>query len=196
MIRCLARPGGEILYEFIEVLRSQGGVAHLAKDARETTTTLTKILEAESCKSVVVAKLPARVRGPVLAALRNVNYISLEEDQGPDPIDAIAKADMGITWAEYIIAEQGAVLEVATDDTVRLVSTLPRIHVVLASSGSALRDLREAMERVAETLQASSPPLPVLTVISGPSKTADIQMKLLYGVHGPHRVYAVLLEWL
>jgi len=87
-------------------------------------------------------------------------------------------------------------LEVVYDDSAKLASSLPIVHVALLESSSILRDLAEAMPLVGEIVRnAPVGRKPIISFISGPSKTGDIEMRLLYGVHGPHTVHAIVLDW-
>jgi L-lactate dehydrogenase complex protein LldG len=87
-------------------------------------------------------------------------------------------------------------LELVYDDSAKLASSLPIVHVSLLESSSILPGLAEAMPLIGKIVRESPPERkPVITFISGPSKTGDIEMRLLYGVHGPHSVHAVILDW-
>ena len=101
-----------------------------------------------------------------------------------------------MTWAVNGVALEGAMLEVVYDDSAKLASSLPIVHVALLESSSILRDLAEAMPLVGGIVKDAPPSRkPIISFISGPSKTGDIEMRLLYGVHGPHTVHAVILDW-
>ena len=94
------------------------------------------------------------------------------------------------------MAMEGALLEVVFDDSYKLASSLPIVHIALLESSSILRDLGEALPVVGEVIRGSPPGRkPIISFISGASKTGDIEMRLLYGVHGPHTVHAVILDW-
>ena len=111
-------------------------------------------------------------------------------------VGVIAAADAGVTWAVNGVALEGAMLEVVFDDSAKLASSLPIVHIALLDSSSILRDLAEAMPLVGGIVgEAPSGRKPIISFISGPSKTGDIEMRLLYGVHGPHTVHAFILDW-
>ena len=135
----------------------------------------------------------------VKAALTGLKVDVVEELSGrpqEEVIGILAGADAGVTWAANGVALEGAMLEVVYDDSAKLASSLPMLHIALLESTSILRDLAEALPIVGDMV-GSSPTerKPIISFISGPSKTGDIEMRLLYGVHGPHTVHAVILDW-
>jgi len=151
------------------------------------------------CKSVVVAGIPAKYAGAVKAGLAGTQVTFVEDLRGTPPSDAVrvlAAADAGVTWAVNGVALEGALLEVVYDDSAKLASSLPIVHVAILESSNILRDLAEAMPLVGSMVKGAPPERkPIISFISGPSKTGDIEMRLLYGVHGPHTVHAVVLDW-
>jgi len=111
-------------------------------------------------------------------------------------VATLAEADAGVTWAVNGVALEGAMLEIVYDDSVKLASSLPKLHVAFLESSSVLEDLAEALPMVGDIIKGATPDRkPIVSFISGPSKTGDIEMRLLYGVHGPHTVHAVILDW-
>ena len=193
------RPAEELVQKFLTSLRDLHVEAHLVKSEKETVDVLKGIVSRAACKSVVVAGIPPRYAGAVRAALAGVKVDFVDELQGrpqKEALGALAAADAGVTWAVNGVALEGAMLEVVYDDSAKLVSSLPILHIALLESSSILRDLAEAMPLVGGIVRdAPVGRKPVVSFISGPSKTGDIEMRLLYGVHGPHTVHAVVLDW-
>ncbi len=193
------KPAKEVIQKFLTSLRDLHVEAHVVKDEAETAEALRGIISNAACKSVVVAGVPARYAGAVRAALAGVQADFVEDLQGRPPREAVgvlAAADAGVTWAVNGVALEGAMLEVVYDDSAKLASSLPIVHVALLESSSILRDLAEAMPVVGDIVRdAPAGRKPIISFISGPSKTGDIEMRLLYGVHGPHTVHAVILDW-
>jgi L-lactate dehydrogenase complex protein LldG len=193
------RPADELVQNFLTSLRDLHVEAHVVKNEKETVDALRGLVSKAACKSVVVAGIPPRYAGTVRAALAGVRVDFVEDLQGmpeKEAVGVLAAADTGVTWAVNGVALEGAMLEVVYDDSAKLASSLPIIHVALLESSSILRDLAEAMPIVGRAVRdAPAGRKPVISFISGPSKTGDIEMRLLYGVHGPHTVHAVILDW-
>jgi L-lactate dehydrogenase complex protein LldG len=193
------KPASEVVQKFLTSLRDLHVEARIVKNEVETIEVLRGIFSKAACKSVVVAGIPARYAGAVKAALVGLKADSVEDLQRGSQEEAVAvlaAADAGVTWAVNGVALEGAVLEVVYDDSAKLASSLPIVHVALLESSSVLRDLAEAMPLVGGIVRDAPPERkPIISFISGPSKTGDIEMRLLYGVHGPHTVHAVILDW-
>ena len=193
------QPAADVVQKFITSLRDLHVEARVVKDEAETLEALRRIFTKAGCKSVVVAGIPARYVAVVKASLAGVKSDFVDDLQGRPPKEAVsvlAAADAGVTWAVKGVALEGALLEVAYDDSAKLASSLPIVHVAMLESSSILRDLAEAMPLVGGMLRdAPAGRKPVISFISGPSKTGDIEMRLLYGVHGPHTVHVLVLDW-
>ncbi len=101
---------------------------------------------------------------------------------------ADAHARLGLTGADWAIAESGT-LVLPGDAQRRLsVSLLPEIHLVVLEAKDILPDLPAAFERMRALT------VPGIVLVSGPSRTADIEMTLTVGVHGPRKVIVFCLE--
>jgi L-lactate dehydrogenase complex protein LldG len=183
---------------FFGALRDFHSVPHLAGDAKETVDVLREILAESDPRSVVAAGLPIPAKMLVESALKGVNHKFVEDLNSSEAVGIISKADLGITWAQLGAAGQGCIVEVAYDEAVKLASSLPRVHIAMLSSKDLLPDLATALARVGELLREDDrgQRKPAVSIISGPSKTADIEMNLVYGVHGPHALHVLLLDWL
>ena len=105
-------------------------------------------------------------------------------------------ADMGITGANVAIAETGSLMIISNEGNGRLVSTLPAIHVAILGIEKIVPGLDDAIA-VLRLLSKSATGQPLTTYISfitGPSRTADIELSLTIGVHGPKEVHIILLD--
>jgi L-lactate dehydrogenase complex protein LldG len=107
-------------------------------------------------------------------------------------LEIIKEADVGITTADFGVAETGCLVEIAYADSTKLLSSLSRVNIILLRTKNILAEMQE----LAPVLRAilSKEDKPTITLISGPSRTSDIEMKSVLGVHGPHEVHALLLE--
>lgn len=98
--------------------------------------------------------------------------------------------DVGVTLAECLIAESGSVL-VSSALSGRAPSVLPPIHWIIATADQLVLGLEEAIAGVRQKYGAQLPSS--FTCVSGPSRTADIEKILVFGAHGPRRVWLLLL---
>jgi L-lactate dehydrogenase complex protein LldG len=108
----------------------------------------------------------------------------------PKAFDSI---QAGISWAAFAIAETGAIVEFTTDDSLRLVTALPLVHISLLRASDLIATLKEAASPIRNFYEANSLNATV-SFISGPSRTADIEMRLILGVHGPAETHAIIVN--
>ncbi|MCI0765431.1 lactate utilization protein C [Bacillus sp. TL12] len=106
--------------------------------------------------------------------------------------DYVARADMGITYAEMGLAETGTVVLWNGGGRGRLVSVLPPVYVAILSEQTIYRRLTEGVVAVHEYVPNGLPAC--INFITGPSRTGDIEMELAFGVHGPGKVHIILLK--
>ena len=99
----------------------------------------------------------------------------------PDPAILV-----GVTRAVCGLADTGSILEMEGPGSPLHASLLPEIHIAILKRSDLLSSLPDAMPLVRETDRA--------VFITGPSRTADIEMTLTTGVHGPGEVIVFLLE--
>ncbi|CAB3765983.1 hypothetical protein GQ57_26335 [Burkholderia sp. MSh2] len=97
--------------------------------------------------------------------------------------------DAGFTVARSGIAATGTLVLAPDAGTPRTVSLVPPLHVALVHANTLHADLHAAAH--AERWHAGMPTN--LVLVSGPSKTSDIQQTLAYGAHGPRRLWVVIV---
>lgn len=104
-------------------------------------------------------------------------------------------ADVGITGASALVLETATALLAADDAYGQLVSDLPYTHVVVAEAFKLVRTLGEGLALVRRWSEAClGRPVPhYIGGVSGPSRTGDIEMTIVQGMHGPGKVHLVLL---
>ncbi len=103
------------------------------------------------------------------------------------------EAAVGVTGVDYAVAETGSAVIVARPGVARLASLLPPVHVAVVTSGQVLPGLDELFVlRRRDMLRR--PGRDYMNVISGPSRSADIEYTLVTGVHGPGEVHLVLVQ--
>ena len=104
--------------------------------------------------------------------------------------EMVFNVEAGITSAAGAIAETGALILWPTEKEPRLMSIVPPLHIAVLKANTIHNSLSEVMQK--ENWPAKMPTNVVL--VSGPSKTADIEMTLAFGVHGPKELIVLILE--
>lgn len=99
-----------------------------------------------------------------------------------------ARADVGLSGAEAALAETGSIVVESGSEKSRLATLLPPVHVALVSTSCLVPDIFTWTAARSGKMPAN------VTLISGPSKTADIEFTLTIGVHGPKRLIVVLYD--
>ncbi|MCS7009622.1 MAG: lactate utilization protein, partial [Chthoniobacterales bacterium] len=105
---------------------------------------------------------------------------------------ALATADASITNCECLIAQTGSVLISSTYCGGRNLSVLPPHHVVLAEVSQLVGDLTDAFLFLQQKYGSNLPPY--ISIITGPSRTGDIERILVLGAHGPKKLSIILIE--
>ena len=106
--------------------------------------------------------------------------------------ERVIAADIGVTGVDYAVAETGSCAIVARRGVSRLVSLLPPVHIAVVERGQVLPSLDELfLLRRNDHLKSGGGGY--MNIISGPSRSADIEQTLVQGMHGPREVYMVLL---
>jgi L-lactate dehydrogenase complex protein LldG len=93
----------------------------------------------------------------------------------------------GVSTALYGLASTGSVVLAASPDEPRANSLLPAVHVSLLREDRIVPGLAEVFDALADDLPSA------LAIVTGPSRSADIEQKLAVGVHGPGEVHVVLV---
>ena len=102
--------------------------------------------------------------------------------------DDLFTVDVGITSAQAGIAETGTLVLDSSVERNRLVSLVPPIHIAILDASKIFLTLGETLA----ALQAGEELSPAITFITGPSRTADIELTLTLGVHGPQELYVII----
>ena len=112
------------------------------------------------------------------------------EMMGTDDLRArCAESSVGITSVDYALADTGSFVMLSSKKQPRLVSLLPPVHVAIFPSTAILSGLDELFTLLPNPAEQTSS----MVLITGPSRTADIEQMLVRGVHGPGEIYAVIV---
>lgn len=103
--------------------------------------------------------------------------------------EACAVADFGISSADYALADTGTLVMLSSQAEARLVSLLPPTHIAVVPKERILTGLDELYTILPHPAEQTSS----MVLITGPSRTADIEQILVRGVHGPGAIHVIVL---
>ena len=102
------------------------------------------------------------------------------------------QAEVGFTLCEALIARNGSVLLSNAGMAGRRLSIYPPVHIVLAYTHQLVTDLKDGFKLIKEKYNGNLPSM--ITNVTGPSRTADIEKTLVLGAHGPKELFVFLLD--
>jgi L-lactate dehydrogenase complex protein LldG len=101
-----------------------------------------------------------------------------------------ARADLGVTSAAVAVASTGSILIVPGPTHPRVASLLPGAHLAIVPASRLVAGFEDVMPVLREVAGTSSAPV----LVTGPSKTSDIEMTMVYGVHGPKSLRVIIVD--
>jgi L-lactate dehydrogenase complex protein LldG len=101
-------------------------------------------------------------------------------------------AEVGITTCEALIARNGSVMVSNHNAAGRRLSIYPHHHIVIARTGQLVLDLKDAFQLLKTKYGTQLPSM--ISTITGPSRTADIEKTLVLGAHGPKELFVFLID--
>ena len=110
----------------------------------------------------------------------------------PDYADNVATCDAAITGCEYLVARTGSMIMSSAQDSGRTVSVYAPVHICVAYTSQLVYDISDGLQKLRNGYAQEFPSL--VTLATGPSRTADIEKTLVVGVHGPKEVFCFLVD--
>ena len=109
-------------------------------------------------------------------------------------IGRLANCGAGVTAVGYAIAETGTIVLSSDEPNALLVSLLPPVHIALLRSPQIMASLDEVISRLSKERINLAGPSRSITLITGPSRTSDVELVLSIGVHGPKELHVIILD--
>jgi L-lactate dehydrogenase complex protein LldG len=171
------------------------------KELLNVNTEVQKVETVEEVRASIVEL--ARRKGALSFAIWDTGYLrslglsdflkgeGLEEIKSNDK-NEMAKAGIGITGADYAIADIGTLVLLTDESRPRSVSLLPPVHVTVVKKSDIVSNINELFVILKHTLDVTQSVPSCMTFITGPSRTADIELNLTLGVHGPKELYVII----
>lgn len=201
--RQMAERWPEALPRFVRELEAVGGVFHRVPGPAEAAEVVRAIAAERGVHEVVTwdgAAIGLDLRGDLEGAGLRVTPAPAATDEVARRRhrEEAARAGIGVTGVDLALAETGTLILLSGAGRPRSTSLLPETHVALFGRGQLVESL-EQVGIILEALHAdgaASLSGAMVNFITGPSRTADIELTLTRGVHGPRHVHAVFVDGL
>jgi L-lactate utilization protein LutC len=184
--------GANLLQRFCEQLTAAGGKPHAVADAEAAVAKILEVIKTKAARHVLLGGGPAVDALHLLERLQTVG-LEVHSVDAVDPAsrrDTFFQTDLGISGVAYAIAETGTLAIRSGPQDPRSLTLLPPVHIAIVRRDQIVPDLFD----VFADLEVDKANLPsCITLITGPSKTGDIELRLVTGVHGPGEVHVVLI---
>jgi L-lactate dehydrogenase complex protein LldG len=180
--RTAGPPEAEIELLLSEI-RQLSGVTRRLANREALRPALDELVAAEAVKRATLWSTPDLLAWGVADTLISLG-VTLVSPQAEK--HHVAQCELGVTGADGVLPETGTLLLRADAERPRVVSLLPRVHLAIVTPGLLLPDLHAAIA------EAKASGYSVL--VTGPSRTADIELTLTLGVHGPKALYVWVLD--
>jgi L-lactate dehydrogenase complex protein LldG len=178
----------DTLYQqFDAALTLVGGVCHRVDSAAQAATTIAELMNASTGldRTIWTAPMVRDAMPNLLAALASLDlHIRFPES----PAD-VRDQPFGLSIAEGAVAETGSVLLVERDLRDRSVGLMTETHIVVCREDALVGSLDDAAATLADIAKEHGS---YATLVTGPSRTADIERQLTIGVQGPAQLHVIL----
>jgi len=168
-----------LFFERIEALAGKTHRAQSLEDARDYVEKVIAGRKAIASNAAVLRECRITALAGVESGVTNAAHLR----------ELSATAAVGITGADYALADTGTLVMLASPQEARLISLLPPVHIAIVEHQRLLTGLDELLSILPRPAEQTSS----MVLITGPSRTADIEQILVRGVHGPGEIHVVVV---
>lgn len=173
---------------FTEALTKVKGYVHRAQTMGDALAQLEKLLAELNARSIVYNDEPPLTEIAWAERFPNLQFRNPQQVPDRQAWRALcASADVGITSADAALVETGSLVVSSGPGKSRMVSLLPPVHIAIVPMEKLTTDIFTWKETHSRQFPANT------VLVSGPSKTADIEQTMSVGVHGPKKLIVVLV---
>jgi L-lactate dehydrogenase complex protein LldG len=173
-----------VIENFVEMAKAAGAEVVFCDSEAEAVRSIKKYLGDAGARTILLSA-ELKERSPVLAA------------GFPGALDKLPAgemwADVGVVGADYGVAETGTLVRLDRSDDEKNVWSIPEVCVCFLDRHKIVPSLDAAALAIAGHLARTDLASPQVSLITGPSRTADIENRLTIGVHGPSRLVILLI---
>lgn len=201
------RPQDEVLSEMsqddlVEVLKKQCEIIHtdfVLTDKEGLHTSLNNVIRSYGGEKIIVSK-DSRNKKYKLQEL----YKELEAKgkvihfwdyiKGQENISFAERSDIGITFSDITLAESGTVTLFNNQNNGRSISLLPKYYIAIIPKSTIVPRMTQATNQIHQVTKSGQQISSCISFITGPSNSADIEMNLIVGVHGPIKATYIVVD--
>ncbi|MFS0602851.1 LutC/YkgG family protein [Peribacillus frigoritolerans] len=163
-------------------------------DSKQVVNSLTKVIEELGNGPVIIPK-DGRFSEYGLEGILKENDVHIWDHQaGNENIKKAECANIGITFSEMTLAESATVVLFSDKDHGRSISFLPSCHVSIIPKSTIVPRMTQAAAAIRSKVTRGEVVPSCINFITGPSNSADIEMDLVVGVHGPIKAVYIIVE--
>lgn len=100
--------------------------------------------------------------------------------------------DAGITYCESLLARTGSIIVSSKQAAGRILTIFPPVHIIVAYISQLVYDIDEGLQKIVDKYENKIPSM--ISLVTGPSRTADIEKTLVLGAHGPKELIVFLID--
>ena len=171
----------DLVETFKENLSAIGAICEIVENKTQAIFLVKKIIEEKKAKIIAVSDsgLVAEIVNSLTTKAEILTSAAKE---------ILFETDIGITGAQFGIAETGTLVIESDKEFNRLTSLIPPVHICILETSKMRETLGEVLGELEKDLSRS------VTFITGQSRTSDIELTLALGVHGPGELIVILIE--
>ena len=166
---------GKLEDDFIENFKMVSGEVHLLGEKEDLIEKINELIREIGAQSVSFWNMEP---------LKSLEFTS-ESD--------LANTDIGITGADFAIADTGTLVLLSGPKQPRLTSLLPPVHIAILEKETIVPNIHALFARLGKSYENYDKLCSCISFITGPSRTADIELNLTLGVHGPGRGIVIIV---
>ncbi len=186
--------GGESWEPFQKEIQALSGRFHWAETLQEARSAVRTILAEHGVRRAIQWEHPFLETLGIDNLLQDAGVERIFETAGERFPRQCAQAELGITAADAVIVESGTVLVLAKVDQPRSVSLVPPIHLAVVTPGQRLGSVAELPPLIRQWREQAGGLPSAIHLITGPSRTADIELTMVLGAHGPKVLHVLAVD--
>ena len=159
-------------------LEAVDGKCVVVRNESEVSEAINSIIETINAKKIAISD--SNEIGRLVNSGREVSVVPSASE--------IFSYDVGVSGVQAAIAETGTLVLDSSREKHRLLSLVPPVHIAVVRASQIFETLGEALAFIQRDQEVS----PIVTFVTGPSRTADIELTLAIGVHGPQELFVVV----